>query len=162
LVFFEGHAARIWAEKTEEERKMEVADLVFRAFTDKQGLEPSGYLEQDWQQEKWSLGGYTGVCPAGVLSGLGEAIDKPCWENTLHWSGTETSFSWPGYVEGALCSGEVSAKRVAEMLRTGRITNLPKTTPVDSLFSLRFVLVAFLVGALAAALYYYSRRSVGN
>lgn len=124
--FFEGDAARIWTQRTEQERKAEVADLIFHAFKDEKAKSPIGYLEKDWQKEKWSLGGYTGIFASGTMTALGEALDEPCWDNTLHWGGTETSFCWPGYVEGALCAGEVCAGRVTEMLKNGTITHISK------------------------------------
>jgi monoamine oxidase len=57
---------------------------------------------------------YTAILPPGVQTSLGEALDKPCWDNTLHWAATETSFEWVGYVEGALCAGEVHKRRKKE------------------------------------------------
>jgi len=50
------------------------------------------------------------VCPPGVLTSF-----KTVWRNAIgrvHWAGTETATVWPGYMEGAVRSGERAAQEV--------------------------------------------------
>jgi monoamine oxidase len=47
----------------------------------------------------------------GTLTGLGPALREPV--GRIHWAGTETATSWPGYMEGAIQAGERSAIEVA-------------------------------------------------
>jgi len=112
--FFEAAAARYWADKTQEERKEEVASLLYNSFNNKKALNPVHYIEQDWQKEQWSLGGYTGVLPPGILTGCGLALSQPV--GRIHWAGTETASHWTGYIEGGLQSGERAAQEVISKL----------------------------------------------
>eukprot|EP01133_Synstelium_polycarpum_P012361 gene12361-14501_t len=102
--FFEGNSAREWGDKTEEERKKEVLDLLFCSFGDERALHPTMYMEKNWMAEKYSLGGYTGICGPGVLTSLGNALRQPI--GRIHFAGTETATQWIGYMEGALQSAE--------------------------------------------------------
>lgn len=69
---------------------------------------PRAYVEMNWQAEALSAGGYTGVCPPGVLTGFGAVWRAPV--GRLHWAGTEMATVWPGYMEGAVRSGERAAQ----------------------------------------------------
>lgn len=48
--------------------------------------------------------------PPGVLTNLGHTLRKP--EGRIHWAGTETATDWPGFMEGAVRSGERAADEV--------------------------------------------------
>lgn len=68
-----------------------------------------GYVEKDWSADEWS-GGHTGTMGPGVLTHYGAALRAPC--GRVHWAGSETAAQWPGYMEGALESGERAAGEV--------------------------------------------------
>ncbi len=77
-------------------------------------LRPLEYSEARWTDEVWSRGGPTGFTPPGALTGFGTALRKPVGQ--IHWAGTETSDRWPGYMEGAVRSGQRAAAEVLDRL----------------------------------------------
>lgn len=111
--FFDGGPAIRWADKSPEERKARVIEDVAKVYGDK-AREPIDYIEQVWPREPWSIGGYTSVPGPGVLTHFGEALREPC--GRIHWSGTEISDVWSGYVDGALRSGDRAAEEVLARL----------------------------------------------
>jgi monoamine oxidase len=76
----------------------------------------------EWHEKAWHLdencgGGYLAYPIAGTSEGL---LPMPCEPvNNLHWAGTETAQEHPGYLEGAVQSGERAAHEVAVALRAG-------------------------------------------
>lgn len=87
----------------------------FAALFGEQALHPIEYTEQDWTKERWTGGGPTAIHAPGSLVGHGSAIRQPF--GRVHWSGTETSTYWSGYMDGAVRSGERAALEVLERLR---------------------------------------------
>jgi monoamine oxidase len=71
---------------------------------------PRGYLETNWSDEPWSLGGMIGHLPPGVLTNYGPAIRQPV--GRIHWSGAERATEMHGLIEGAVRSGELTAAEV--------------------------------------------------
>lgn len=73
---------------------------------------PTGlaYIDHDWAAEEWTRGDYSAYLPPGVLTGFKSAI----WEQfqRIHWAGTETATEYPGYLDGAVQSGERAAADV--------------------------------------------------
>jgi monoamine oxidase len=58
------------------------------------------------------------------MSEVGKALRAPF--EAIHFVGTETSFEWKGYMEGAVRSGERGAAEVIEALGEKNIKVLPK------------------------------------
>jgi monoamine oxidase len=71
---------------------------------------PRAFLETNWAQEPWSLGGMIGHLPTGVLTSYGPAIRQPV--GRIHWAATETATAMHGLMEGAVRSGERAAGEV--------------------------------------------------
>jgi monoamine oxidase len=71
------------------------------------------YIEQDWSREPWTGGAPIFYMPPGTWTGFGEALREPI--GPIHWAGSETSTAWPGYMDGAVRSGDRAA---AEVLAT--------------------------------------------
>ncbi len=111
--FFDGEPAMRWADRTTEERRAQVLNDVAIAFGDA-AKNPIDYKEQVWPKEPWSIGGYTSVATPGTMTVFGSALREPV--GRIHWSGTETSDVWSGYVDGALRSGDRAAKEVLDAL----------------------------------------------
>ena len=107
-VFFLGAAARKASELTQKERE-NIADQFLRYLFNAEKdptIRVLTSVENDWCQELWSGGGYTGVLPPGGFTQCGEYLTKPLYDERLFWCGTETATEWPGYFEGALQAGE--------------------------------------------------------
>jgi monoamine oxidase len=115
LAGFVGGAQNLkWGPKPFAERRSAVLAQYARLFGDNRFLSPSEYFELDWTQEEWSRGGPTAVPGPGTLTGYGPALRAPV--GRIHWAGTETSDYWPGYMDGAVRSGERVATEVASTL----------------------------------------------
>jgi monoamine oxidase len=109
--FIEGQPARVWGEKSPEQREAEALrslELYFGAQARRHG----GYLEKYWADDPWSRGCYAGIMPPGGWTGFGAALREPVAR--IHWAGTETATEWMGYVEGALQSGERAAREILQ------------------------------------------------
>jgi len=64
--------------------------------------------------DAWSQGCPCPVTPPNIMSAVGKALREPF--ESIHFVGTETSFEWKGYMEGAVRSGERGAGEVIEQL----------------------------------------------
>jgi monoamine oxidase len=82
----------------------------FVRYFGSQAAHPTGYIEMNWSEERWTRGCYVGYTPPGVLTEYGPWITKPF--GRVHWAGSETSDYWNGYMDGAVRSGERAAKEV--------------------------------------------------
>lgn len=109
--FMDGAHAVQMSELGEDARRQQAtADLVDYFGPD--AAQPIAYVDQDWTQEPWSLGGYVAHMPPGVMTQYGPAIRQPC--GRIHWAGTETATQWCGYLDGALQSGIRAAREVVD------------------------------------------------
>lgn len=116
VCFMVGEAGQKWGalEDAEKQRKL-VAEQIRKMFgAGKTGLvvpEPRKILLQDWAREEWVWGAPCPVLGLGVLAkGGAKAIREP-WK-AVHFIGTETSYVWKGYMEGAVRSGRRGAAEV--------------------------------------------------
>ncbi|MGW8954320.1 flavin monoamine oxidase family protein [Streptomyces sp. NPDC055709] len=88
-------------------------ELWLRALSDRfgpQARRPSAYLETDWSDQPWSLGGMVAHFPPGALTSYGSALREPA--GRIHWAGTESATLMHGLMEGAVRSGERAAHEV--------------------------------------------------
>jgi len=111
--FMLGRSAREYCERPEIERREAALQSFARAFGP-EARDCSAYADQNWIEERWSGGGYTGLMPPGALTECGEALRRPC--GRIHWAGTETATRWVGYMDGALDAGERAANEVVKRL----------------------------------------------
>jgi monoamine oxidase len=63
----------------------------------------------DWPGEKWTMAGYSAPAPGQIMS-CGAILYNGI--GRLHFAGEHSSFSFPGYMEGALNAGASLAKRM--------------------------------------------------
>lgn len=109
--FLDGKHAIEMSSWSEQDRQAQVTQDLIDYFGE-DAATPIAYIDQDWTQEEWSLGGYVAHMPPGVLSQFGEALRKPV--GRIHWAGTETAQQWCGYFDGALESGIRAANEVLQ------------------------------------------------
>lgn len=114
LGFIEGTDGREWLDRPAAARKRAVLESFARYFGE-QALEPDFYVEKSWADDPWARGCYAGIMPTGVLLDYGRALREPV--GRVHWAGTETATRWPGYIDGAVQSGERAAAEVVGELR---------------------------------------------
>ncbi|ORE87190.1 monoamine oxidase [Oceanococcus atlanticus] len=107
--FMDGaHAVEMSTRGEQARRDQVIADLV--SYFGDDAAQPIGYVDQDWTQEAWSLGGYVAHMPPGVMTQYGPSLREPC--GRIHWAGTETATQWCGYLDGALQSGQRAAEEI--------------------------------------------------
>ena len=113
LAFVEGDEARRLSREPADLRRRTVIDSLVRYFGPRAD-KPEGYLELDWQQERFSGGCYGTVFGPNVWTRYGHALRSPI--GPIHWAGTETATVWAGYMDGAVRSGErVAADLLARL-----------------------------------------------
>lgn len=111
--FVGGDAALDYKRRSPSARREAVLDQ-FVQFFGEEAAGPREYIETDWPAQRWSRGGPVGIAGPGTLLGFGEAIREPV--DRIHWSGTETSTYWNGYMDGAVRAGERAALEVLDQL----------------------------------------------
>jgi len=70
---------------------------------------PRDYVDMVWDLEPYTRGAYGEFNPPGVLTSLGAAAASAP-TGALHFAGSGWSPEWPGYMDGAIRSGERAAK----------------------------------------------------
>jgi monoamine oxidase len=113
LGFLEGRRARELGRLRPEERRTAVVECFARLFGPRAGR-PDGYVERLWADEEWSRGCYGCHMPTGAWTNYGPALREPI--GPLHWAGAEYSTVWNGYMDGAVRSGEETARAALERL----------------------------------------------
>jgi monoamine oxidase len=112
--FFNGaDAARAALFSKADRKRLVIAQAVKHLGAE--AADPIDYVDNDWLDEPWIGGGYTSVPGPDVYSISGSALRNP--HGRLHFAGTETSEVWPGYIEGAVRSGERVAAEVLAKLK---------------------------------------------
>ncbi|KZF23909.1 hypothetical protein L228DRAFT_282582 [Xylona heveae TC161] len=120
--FLCGDTGRTWSQQDDKIRTDSLLEQIGLMYSDKTRV-LSEYLTtvwHDWTAEQYS--GFGCPCPSlppGVLSAAGDALREPFWN--VHFSGTETSVEWKGFMEGAVRSGERSATEVSKQLVGSRV-----------------------------------------
>jgi monoamine oxidase len=77
-------------------------------------LNPTAYVDQVWARETYTRGAYGSFNPPGVITSLGPAVAGHA--GRLHFAGADFSAEWPGYMDGAIRSGESVAAEVLASL----------------------------------------------
>jgi monoamine oxidase len=113
LGFLEGRSARELGRLRPEERRTAVVDCFARYFGPR-AASPDDYVERLWAEEEWTRGCYGCHMPTGAWTGYGPALHAPI--GPLHWAGAEYAHVWNGYMDGAVRSGEATAREVFELL----------------------------------------------
>jgi monoamine oxidase len=111
--FVTGEPGRELAGMTAEDRRQVVVDCLVRLFGEKASA-PTRYVERSWEQEEWTRGCPTCRFPPGGWTAWGPWLRAPV--GRIHWAGTETATEWSGYMEGAVQSGDCSAREALEAL----------------------------------------------
>jgi monoamine oxidase len=86
----------------------------FARYFGERARHPRAYVDMVWDREPYTRGAYGSYSPPGVLTSLGAAADGPV--GRLHFAGDGTSGEWPGYMDGAIRSGERAAREVLARL----------------------------------------------
>jgi monoamine oxidase len=113
LGFLEGRHARELGRASGEERRAAVIDSFARLFGPR-AAKPEAYIEKLWAEEEYTRGCYGCHMPTGAWTSYGPALRPSI--GPLHWAGAEYATVWNGYMDGAVRSGEASAREVLALL----------------------------------------------
>ena len=86
----------------------------FARYFGREALHPIGYVDLAWAEEQFTRGAYGSFNPPGVLTALHDPLAEPV--GGLHYSSSDASGLWPGYMDGAIRSGRAAAARVLAAL----------------------------------------------
>ncbi|HET9421791.1 MAG TPA: flavin monoamine oxidase family protein [Nocardioides sp.] len=111
LGFVEGGEARRWQRLSDSERRRSVLGC-FERYVGAPATEPTAYVEKDWSAEEFTRGCYGGHFAPGVWTSYGHALRTPV--GRIHWAGAEYAVQWNGYMEGAVRSGQVTARELLQ------------------------------------------------
>ena len=111
--FMEGDESRGFYGASLAARRRAALQSLARYFGDP-ALHPRAYVDMMWATERYTRGAYGTFNPPGVLTSLGPKTVRPV--GRLHFAGDGTSPEWPGYMDGAIRSGERAAKEVLARL----------------------------------------------
>ncbi|MGO2519265.1 MAG: flavin monoamine oxidase family protein [Microbacterium sp.] len=107
LGFIGGIFGQEWDHLDEPERRARA----LASFADLFGpaaLRPIAYIDQRWGSEIWTGGGPTAAPGPGTVLPYARYLTEPI--GPIRWAGTETSDRWSGFLDGAVRSGERSAR----------------------------------------------------
>ncbi|KAK7112509.1 probable flavin-containing monoamine oxidase A [Littorina saxatilis] len=120
LGFIGGDIKVEWAMQSAEARRRAVLDQLEDYFG-KDVYRCLDYVEKDWTQEPYSVGGPVCTMPPGTMPCFAKAIRQPF--ERLHFAGTETATVWCGYMSGAVQAGLRAAAEILEILRPQSLTS---------------------------------------
>jgi len=105
--FAEGNESRGVYGLSAEKRRAAVLECLVRYFGERAG-KPSDYFEVLWATAAYTRGAYGTYNPPGVITSFGPATSGAAI-GPLHLAGADWSPIWPGYMDGAIRSGENAA-----------------------------------------------------
>jgi len=111
--FAEGNQGRALFRLSDAARKTAVLGSLARYFGPR-AQTTMHYADMVWAREPYTGGAYGSFNPPGVLTSLGAAVAGPV--GNIHFAGADYSPEWPGYMEGAIRSGEAAAAKVIASL----------------------------------------------
>jgi monoamine oxidase len=111
--FAEGNESRSLYAASDDARRAAVLDALALYFGDA-ARKPRAFYERMWAAEPYTRGAYGSYNPTGVITSLGPATHEPL--SRLHFAGADWSPQWPGYMDGAIRSGEKAAADVLAAL----------------------------------------------
>ena len=109
VAFLEGNQSRAYFASTPAQRQAAVLACLV-AYFGPAAAHPTRYLEKVWATDPYTLGAYGTFNPPGVLTSLGAATAGPA--DNIYFAGDGYSGEWPGYMEGAVRSGDRAARAV--------------------------------------------------
>ncbi len=110
--FMEGNDSRAFYARSTAARRAAALQSFARYFG-RRALDPIGYVDMMWATEPYTRGAYGSFSPPGVLTSLEDPLAHAV--GGLHYASADASPLWPGYMEGAIRSGErAAAQALAE------------------------------------------------
>ncbi|MGG5316503.1 flavin monoamine oxidase family protein [Enterococcus sp. AZ072] len=92
-----------------EEREARLIEELVKLYGE-QARSPEHFITQDWNEEPFTNGCFSGHFTPGGFIKYGEFLQSEV--EGIHFAGTETATIWNGYFEGAVRSGEREAEKI--------------------------------------------------
>jgi monoamine oxidase len=112
--FMEGSAGRPYLSLPAKRRRRDALRCFARYFGP-EAARPVAYYDMVWAAQRYTRGAYASYSPPGVLSTFREAT-AALPAGPIHFAGDGTTALWPGYMDGAIRSGERAADEVIRSL----------------------------------------------
>ncbi len=112
--FMEGSAGRPYLTLPAKRRRHDALRCFARYFGP-EAARPVAYYDMVWAAERYTRGAYGTYSPPGVLSVFREAT-AALPAGPIHFAGDGTTALWPGYMDGAIRSGQRAADEVIRSL----------------------------------------------
>jgi monoamine oxidase len=121
--FLNGAPGEAWAKTSPSERRRVIVEQLAEMFHGgDEARFPKEFIDQIWKHEEFSRGALVPVPDIGHYTEFADVYGKPT--GNIHFTGTEYSRHWKGYIEGALSAGEVAAEEVVDLLKSGKTTGV--------------------------------------
>lgn len=104
--FMEGDDSRQFFNQSAAVRRQAAIDCFVRYFG-QEAANPIGYYDLAWANEPFTRGAYGSYNPPGVLTSLQDPTAIPV--GPLFYASGDASPQWPGYMDGAVRSGQAAA-----------------------------------------------------
>jgi monoamine oxidase len=111
--FMEGNDSRLFYSQSVAARR-QAALACFARYFGQQALSPIAYFDLAWATEPYTRGAYGSFNPPGVLTSLHDPLSEPI--GSVYYASADASPTWPGYMDGAIGSGEAAAQAVLASL----------------------------------------------
>ncbi|KAL4746673.1 hypothetical protein BDW72DRAFT_207149 [Aspergillus terricola var. indicus] len=113
--FANGDLGRQMSKRPKAERTKAILDHLDWVFSPYVEVpKPIAVVQRSWSKDLWSRVCTMPVQPPGIMSLQEHALRAP--HGKIHFVGTETSYEWAGYMDGAARSGDRGAKEVIHAL----------------------------------------------
>ncbi|MEZ5380731.1 MAG: FAD-dependent oxidoreductase [Microthrixaceae bacterium] len=120
--FFEAAHATAAGRLTQDGRRAQVVAHL-TATLGPRAADPIDYVDLDWSAEPHTRGCYGAHLPPGAWTRWGPELRRAV--GPIHWAGSECATRWVGYIDGAIESGETSARAVLAALREAESGRTP-------------------------------------
>jgi len=111
--FAEGNQGRALFGLSDAQRRSAVLASLARYFGPR-AAKPMHYVDMVWAREQYTGGAYGSFNPPGVITSLAASVAGAA--GNIHFAGADYSPEWPGYMEGAIRSGDTVAAKVLAAL----------------------------------------------
>ncbi|PWY81576.1 flavin-containing amine oxidase [Aspergillus sclerotioniger CBS 115572] len=115
--FIVGSRGQTWSKLSKPDRQAQVWKAFCQCFAEfvESIPEPANVLEMEWSKQPFFLGAPCPVMRPGGMVSAGNSLAEPF--GRVHFVGTETSLVWPGYMEGAVRSGQRGGAEVVKAFK---------------------------------------------
>jgi len=129
MCFLTGDTGIQFGQLSRDEQRAALVRSLVRFFGQK-AANPLSFCLYAWSENEWTRGCPVDIFPAGSFAPFARVLREPC--GLIHWAGTEAATEWPGYMEGAIQSGERASLEVLNALSSPERAISPPPGPAHA------------------------------